>query len=135
MCAINPISSEPRAHLECALYAVRACPFLAQPRMVRNEKGLPAHTSVEGMVEHNPGVTLVWVTRSYKMVPVQGGVLFSIGDPVNVSWWREGRTATRVEVLAAMEKGLPALVEKMQEDGLLDTLPRLLTRARALVPA
>jgi hypothetical protein len=135
MCVVNRISSEPPAHLGCALYAVRACPFLAQPRMTRNDKGLPAHTSVEGMIEHNPGATAVYVTRSYKIAPVRNGVLFRMGEPRDVTWWREGREATREEVLTAIEKGMPALTVVMANNDQLDQLPGLLKRAQELVPA
>src|SRR5690348_7959044 len=41
MCGINRVSSEPPCHHDCALYSVKACPFLSQPRMRRNEKDLP----------------------------------------------------------------------------------------------
>lgn len=136
MCAVNRISSEPPCHLECALYAVRACPFLTQPRMVRNEKGLPDERYLlDGAIERNPGVTVTWVTRAYKVSPVDGGVLFRFGDPVDVTWWREGRRATRAEVLTSIDEGLPALREVMERDGLAEQLPALLARTERLVPA
>ena len=41
MCAITRTTAEPPSHLACAEYAVKACPFLSQPRMRRNERDLP----------------------------------------------------------------------------------------------
>ena len=40
MCAVNRISGEPPAHLECADFAGRACPFLVRPAMKRRETNL-----------------------------------------------------------------------------------------------
>jgi hypothetical protein len=46
MCSINRISSEPPSHRDCAEYAVRACPFLTQPRAARSllvQRGAPGN--------------------------------------------------------------------------------------------
>src|SRR5262249_2915518 len=51
---------------EGAEFAAHACPFLTQPRMRRNEADKPMTREAPGiMLAHNPGVTCVWVTRSY----------------------------------------------------------------------
>jgi hypothetical protein len=111
MCSVNRISSEPPSHLECAEYAVRACPFLTKPRMRRNDKDLPHDGWTPGLaIEHNPGATLIWVTKSYHAVKDGlGGVLFQFDDPISVQWYAEGRAARRDEILAAFDKGLPYL--------------------------
>jgi hypothetical protein len=41
MCSVNRLSAEPPAHIACARYSVRACPFLTKPHMVRRENDLP----------------------------------------------------------------------------------------------
>jgi hypothetical protein len=69
------------------------------------------------MITRNPGVALVWVTRSYRLQRVPGGVLFEIGDPLKVLWFAQGRPATRAEVDASIETGLPALREQAERDG------------------
>lgn len=136
MCAINRISAEPPSHRECAEYAVKACPFLSQPRMVRNEKDLPAdHIETEGMLKRNPGVMLIWITKSYQPVKMNPGVLFRLGEPVDVSWWREGRTATRAEIMESIDSGMPFLLEEAARCGLLDRLPFEVERAMKLLPA
>jgi hypothetical protein len=112
MCAINRISSEPPSHLECAQYAVMACPFLTKPRMRRNEVDLPVGQTAGIALDHNPGATLIWITKGYHPVSDnKGGVLFQIHEPHDLLWYAEGRPATRDQVLTAFNKGLPFLRE------------------------
>jgi hypothetical protein len=119
MCAINRINSEPPSHRDCAEFAARACPFLTRPRMVRREDNLP-----EGIKEpagigltRNPGVTLLWVTRSYRPFKVDNGWLFRLGDPEEVCWYCQGRPATRAEIMASVDSGLPLLRDAAEVDG------------------
>jgi hypothetical protein len=136
MCAVNRVAPEPPSHRECAEYAVRACPFLAQPRMVRNEKGMPEQrVATEGMIKRNPGVVLIWITKQYRAENVNPGVIFHLGEPESLSWWREGRTATRAEIMESIDSGLPFLREEAARQGMLDRLPIELERAMKLVPA
>lgn len=136
MCAINRVSSEPPSHLACAQYAVKACPFLAQPRMARNEKDMPSdRVQVDGMLLRNPGVSLIWVTRSYRVHRVDGGVLFRVGAPHDVSWWAQGRPATRAEILASIDSGMPDLERHAREQKMTHELPHLIAEAMKLVPS
>lgn len=138
MCSINRISSEPASHLECALYAVRTCPFMTRPRAQRNDKDLPFDKrALPGFIERNPGVAAVWVTRYCSPVPVPGGMLFEIGKPTSVSWWREGRFATRDEIIASIEAGLPELRRVSEAEGpdAVAALPPKIEAAMVLVPA
>jgi hypothetical protein len=116
MCSINRVSAEPPSHLDCARFSAVACPFLSQPKMRRNEKGMENfEDTVPGiMIERNPGVTLVWITEqvSYNI----HSRLFNVGEPVGVEWYAHGRRATRAEVLASIESGLPALREVCDRD-------------------
>lgn len=119
MCAVNRVSAEPPSHLDCATYAARACPFLVNPNKERRKGNLPENYSEPAgeMIERNPGVTLVWVTRSYEIERHDDGMLFRIGRPTGVAWWAEGRPATRAEVLASIDSGLPLLREMAWQDG------------------
>jgi hypothetical protein len=141
MCAITRVISEPPSHKDCAIWSARVCPFLSKPRMVRNEKGMPP-----GMVDaagfglkRNPGAVAVWVTKSYRMFrPSAGnsGVLFSVGRPVELRWFAEGREATRAEVMASIDSGYPALQEMARQQGP-DAIKALAVQrdvAMALVP-
>lgn len=123
MCAVNRVSSEPPSHLECARFSARNCPFLVKPTMKRatdsrayQERNLcdPAGT----MISRNPGVTLVWWTLRHG-IKYRGpdGVLFDIGKPHAVEFYREGRAATRQEIIDSIESGLPALESLARQDG------------------
>lgn len=120
MCAVNRVSSEPPSHYDCATYSAQACPFLTTPRMTRRERHLPPGVADPPGVflRRNPGVVAVWVVKgkSAKMVREGSGLMFDIGEPMWVDWFAEGRRATRSEVLASIESGLPALVEICQGD-------------------
>lgn len=138
MCSVNRISGDPPSHRECAEFSVRACPFLTKPRMERREGGLP-----DGVVDaaghslpHNPGVSLVWITRDFRLVDDgKGGKLFGLGEPTAVSWWREGRAASRDECLAAIAFGLPKLAAMADGPGELALLERQRVKAEAYLPA
>jgi hypothetical protein len=139
MCSINRISSEPPAHRDCAEYAVRACPFLARPSARRNEAAQVAG-SIAGPgvpLEHNPGAVLIWITKHYSLMQLDNGVLFQLGEPIEVAWYCEGRAATRAEIEAAIAKGLPLLRKAAESDGPggLAELEQYIKRAERLLPA
>lgn len=140
MCAINRISSEPPMHFGCAEYACRVCPFLTKPKAHRREASYPADATpaVGEPISRNPGVILLWLTRSrLNPVPVAGGELFDVGEPAQVFWFAEGRAATRAEVTASIESGLPLLREPAEAEGpmAVGMLEAAYDRAMALVPA
>lgn len=118
MCAINRISAEPPSHRDCAEYAVRACPFLAKPRMRRNETDLPAYVEPGGvMIKRNPGCILLWITHDYRVIRPDGAVLFEMAEPVELVAYAEGRRATREELDASVNSGLPALADMAKGEG------------------
>jgi hypothetical protein len=121
MCAINRTTTEPPSHLDCARFAVQACPFITHPNRKRDETNLPEGCSDPGgeMIMRNPGVALIWVARSYQpfQAPDDGGMLFRIGPAVSTEWWARGRHATRAEIMHSIETGLPILRKIATEDG------------------
>lgn len=127
MCGVNRISSEPPSHLSCALYAVKVCPFLANAEMARNERALPkGATDPAGvMIRRNPGAVFVWEVREepiYMRVPhglagAGHGILFRLQDPRRITWWANGREATREEVEHSIRTGLPTLMRAAHMDG------------------
>lgn len=141
MCALNRVSSEPPSHRDCAVYSARACPFLANPAMRRRTSNLPDHKDSSGgvMLTRNPGVALVWVTTRYRVERVAGGHLVFFDDPTETLWYRDARPATRVEVLASIDSGLPLLQAACQEDddpeASLASLADQYERALRLAPA
>lgn len=140
MCAVNRVSAEPPSHLNCAEYAVKVCPFLTEPHMRRNEKNLPvgAVDPAGVMISRNPGAMVIWVAKKYELMRVDNGVLFGLGDPVDLYWFAEGRQATRSEVMASIESGLPILREKTIDDprpGAIEALDAAIDRAMKLLDA
>lgn len=121
MCAVNLVTAEPPSHLECAVWSARNCPFLVTPNMVRRDRHMPGEAvSPAGiMIRRNPGVALVWVTgyRAWRTEREPGGILFRLGPPKRALWFAEGREATRDEVLASIDSGLPILREMAGKDG------------------
>lgn len=119
MCAVNRVTSEPPSHRGCAEWAVQACPFLSRPHARRRPIDDPEVEPPAGMgIERNPGVSLIWITDVWHLIDGQTldgfgrpGLLFALGDPRAVSWWRAGRTATRNEVEESIDSGLPILLE------------------------
>ena len=140
MCVVNRVSSEPPMHRECAEYALRACPFLTQPSRERREGGglMPLEPTMAGTaILRNPGVSALYVTRSYTVAKVPGGVLFDMGPPEEVAWWSEGRAATRAEVEHSIATGLPILEAEADRDGVAahQALAGAVVQAMRLLPA
>ena len=142
MCGVNRTSAEPPSHLECGRWSARNCPFLSNPRMVRREDDLINHQTLRdaapGMaLARNPGVAMLWITRQYETFDDgRGGRLIQMGEPESVEWYAEGRHATRAEVLASVESGLPNLEATARtERGGLEALGKAVERfARWLPP-
>lgn len=136
MCAVNRNSGEPPSHQDCCEWSVKACPFMLRPGMVRRTAGMPESAKDAGgiMIHRNPGVMCLWTVKSYSVINVNG-LLFRFGDPEKVSWWREGRPATRAEVEESVTTGLPILRELCTEPGSLEELEKYLQVAKAYWPA
>src|SRR4029077_20531487 len=62
MCVVNRVTSEPPNHRDCAEFAVKACPFLTQPRMRRNVKNLPDESELPAgfHIDRIPGATCLY---------------------------------------------------------------------------
>jgi hypothetical protein len=125
MCGINRTSSEPPSHVECARWSARNCPFLSNPRMVRREdeeinNAVLRDNSAGFAITRNPGVAMLWITRQYETFKVDNGWLIQMGEPESVEWYACGRPATREEVDASIESGLPNLqaIAKMEPGSL-----------------
>lgn len=142
MCSINRTISEPPSHRECAEWAIVACPFLNQRQVRRRENDLPEERGGPAgiAITRQPGVSCLWIARSYRVIRVEAGegiepgILFKIGDPVDVRWYREGRQATRAEVLHSIDTGYPLLLKVAEEDGNVEELEAARDKAMALLP-
>jgi hypothetical protein len=147
MCAVNRTTSEPACHRECATYALQVCPFLAQPKMRRNEKNMPEnYIEPAGHGLHrNPGMGVLWMqatpARPYEVSgdfinSINGGVLLQLLDPVEVQWWKNGRPATREEAIEALERGAPAIrdIAIAEGNGALDAFEKMYQKALTYLP-
>lgn len=144
MCVVNRTNSEPPCHYDCAHFAVRACPFMILPGAKRREANLPEQRSpAAGLgIARNPGAIALYVCRTYRPFKVDGpvgvrGVLFELGEPDRIEWYREGRTATRAEIMESIDTGLPALHEMAakQRPDALSALSEYVKRALRYLPA
>jgi len=143
MCGVNRTSAEPPCHLECARWSARNCPFLSRPHMTRREQEAlcelagPEGAPAGDAILRNPGVVLLWTTRTYKVFDDgKGGRLLEMGEPTATEWWAEGRPATRAEIEASLLSGLPALEEiAALEPGAPAELRRRVEQLRRLLPA
>ncbi len=125
MCGINRTSAEPPCHAECAQWSARNCPFLSKPQMVRRENDMPAEECAPAgvMLKRNPGVTLLWTTKSYTVNRHDSGYLVEVGEPLSMEWWSLGKHANRAQVVASVESGIGTLEEMaQQEEGAMDEL-------------
>jgi hypothetical protein len=140
MCTINRTTSEPPCHAECARWSAQFCPFLSRPHMVRREDDLTRaneHNVAGEAILLNPGCIAVWITHSYRIFrDDENKPLIEIGPPVAVEWWAEGRVATRDEVLASIDSGMPLLEDlARQEKGAMEDLMRKRQAVEPLLPA
>ncbi len=120
MCTVDRVAPDPPAHEQCATYAVRACPFLSR---------------ADGMV--------TWSTTGYRVerppYGMGGRVLLKLADPLGVTWWVQGRHATRDEAVAQLTAGFTRLREECRydpdPDGAAAALDRQMRNAARLLPA
>lgn len=122
MCVITGTASEPPAHRECATWSARNCPFLSKPHMRRREDNMPAEAlpAAGHGLERNPGVTMLWITRSYKPFEVpgqKGRYLIRFGPAEEVEFYAEGRFARRAEIEESVRTVLPLVLPEAEKDG------------------
>ena len=90
------------------------------------------------MIRRNPGVICLWITREYELfTDGHGKPLITVGKPERVSWWCEGRAATRAEVDASVQSGLPILLNEAKRDGpfAIEALGKQVIQTERLFPA
>lgn len=119
MCTITRTTSEPPSHRDCAEWAMRVCPFLANRVDGYRKSNLPEHhrPAAGEPIERGPSAACLWMTKRYEPFSVHNGVLIKMGDPFSVDWYREARRATRAEVMEAIDSGYPILLNMATEDG------------------
>jgi hypothetical protein len=68
-------------------------------------------------IPRNPGVTLLWITRSYQVLRTSNGVLFRLAEPHELVAYAEGKITTRDALDASVASGLPILASMAAEQG------------------
>lgn len=122
MCGINRTISDPPSHRDCAIFSARNCPFLSSPQAKRRTAGLPEDgQDAPGIhLARNPGAVGVWITMSFKPFRAPAGnygILFSLGDPIEVLWFANGEPANRFAVVESVRTGLPSLIDLAEAQG------------------
>lgn len=139
MCGINRTSSEPPCHRECALWSVSNCPWMNNPDAERRVDDVIGYTDDRriGAIQRNPGIAMLWTCRDYSIwKPQPNQVLITMGEPEKVEFFRCGKPATRAEVLASIESGLPHLATIARtENGGLAALEKSILRFNPFLPA
>jgi hypothetical protein len=139
MCGINRTSSEPPSHLECAEWSARNCPFLSNPESIRRVDehfGVSMDNSAGFAITRNPGVTMLWTCKDYSIFDDgRGRPLVQMGEPDHVEWYACGKPATREQVVASIDSGLPHLISlAMKQDGALKYLDECRIRFEKWIP-
>jgi hypothetical protein len=110
MNVIQLISGEPPLHRQCALFSVKACPFLLLPLAKRRMNGITEETlggPGDVFVEENPGITSIYTCTRFR--PGASGV-FHFGDITSLEWFTQGREATEEEIREALHRARDRLV-------------------------
>lgn len=138
MCAVNRNTSEPGCHLDCATFAVTACPFLMRPMAQYRTANLPdGAQNVPHGIGGNPGASCIWITETYRPYRVEKSWLIRIGEPHRVEWWAEGKPATRQQILDCFDNRLSILADMAKEEGpdAVAELAKYVDRTMVLLPA
>jgi hypothetical protein len=116
---INRVSAEPPCHIDCARFAVKACPFMILRAAKRRDANLAHGENAPGIhMARNAGVSALWTTDKYRVFEASPGeFLLEFSEPTSVEWYSEARTATRVEVDEAISIGLPFLEGLARQQG------------------
>lgn len=116
--AINRTAAQPPAHQDCAVYAARYCPVLAEPG------------------HDQPRVVAVWTTRTWRPVRDEVGQLslFDLGYAGGCLWFAGGRPAGRATAMQALLAGLAEMKALSSDQTVWNELGRAGAAVTALLP-
>lgn len=136
--AMNRITAEPASHVECAEFAVQACPFMVNPSFQRGSTDREEELMPAGgvMLLTNPGVSALWTSKKPpKPRSAAPSVVLEVGEPTVVRWYVMGREATRNQVLVALDAGIAQhLTPRCHNEGDLATVQALRTQLLPYLP-
>jgi len=113
MCTINRVAGDPPVKREVGLWSAMVCPFLSRPLAKRPEISRPRMKDPH-MVEGNPGLCAVWVTKNYRLS--DRAPVFHLGYPESLTWFTKGRKATKKEVSDGFALGADRLLRIAAEE-------------------
>jgi ferredoxin len=128
LAAIQGTSNEPPSHVECAEFAVRACPFLLLPKAQYRPTDIPNIQKMPGSMKRNPGACCLYTVTGYShhKKPDGRGIIFRYGSAVRVDWYTQGRPAKRSEVLASINASLLAVHREASDQAIEKRVAELL---------
>lgn len=86
----NRLFGDPPSHVECARYALQACPFLAMPSFSYQQMD-PSTPRLNPLVTtQKPDVFGLGITTKYRLVDIQGNIVVKAGLFSSVQYWRDG---------------------------------------------
>jgi len=111
LATLQGVSNEPPSHIECAEFAVRACPFLLLPRAQHRPTDIPMTQKLPGSMKRNPGACCLYKVTAYTHRTKRdgNGIVFHTGLAIGIAWYTQGRPALRNEVLASINASLEAI--------------------------
>lgn len=114
MNAIQQISGEPPMHHDCALFAVKSCPFLLHPLAKRRDSNLPENIREIGeagdvFYEGNPGITSLWTCTAYHLSA--SNRVFHFDNVKRLEWFTQGRPATMEEITKGLHEARDRLMK------------------------
>lgn len=115
--AITRRTVEPPSHLDCAEFALKACPFIMYPE--RGRGGFPdgmEHAAAVINLDRNPGCWLLWVTDGYEASPFGDAVMFKMREPSRLEWRHRGGVPTRDQARAALAAPIVELYKKVANE-------------------
>src|SRR5271170_5093605 len=92
LAALQGVSNEPPSHIECAEFAVRACPFLLLPNAQHRPTDNPKTQKLPGSMKRNPGACCLYTVTAYthRKKPDGSGIVFRTGPALRVGWYTQG---------------------------------------------
>lgn len=86
----NRLFTDLPMHRDCAIYALRVCPFIAAPKFAYS-RALPEGTVASDNVStERPEQFGLGITKSFKVVAVNREPVLRAGEFESIEWWRHG---------------------------------------------
>ena len=136
MCVVNRVAADPPVKKSIGEWSAKTCPFMLNPA-ARRDRSIPkeAYEDQRGvMLERNPGVCALYTVKGH--VRSRNG-LFHLPAPESVEWFAKGQRASRDQVVAAIQTGLPTLEEMAAQEGqrAIDALAAAVATAMQFLPS